>query len=172
MNMNRIQVQVNGQAISAVIDPRVSLGDFLRDELNLTGLHLACEHGVCGACTVLVDDQPIRACITLAAAMDGKHVRTIEGLDDDPVADVVREAFRERHGLQCGFCTPGMVITVRDMLQRGCCQSKQEIRQQLAGNLCRCTGYGGIVEATVQARDRLSASRDMQEQNDVAGAQK
>src|SRR5690606_24849938 len=154
--MIKIQAQVNGLAVEASIDPRVTLGDFLRDDQDLTGLHLACEHGVCGACTVLVDEVPVRACITLAAAMDGKSIRTIEGLEDDPVTEVVRGAFSEKHGLQCGFCTPGMVITVRDLSQRGRCQSKEEIRQQLAGNLCRCTGYGGIVEAAVLARDRLA----------------
>jgi len=154
--MINIQVQINGQTISAQIDPRISLGDFLREHQNLTGLHLACEHGVCGACTVLVDDKPIRSCITLAAGVDGKSVQTIEGLDD-PVTEIIREAFSEKHGLQCGFCTPGMVMTVRDIVRRGRCQTKEDIRQELSGNICRCTGYGGIVEATIQARDRVQA---------------
>src|SRR5690606_11324233 len=106
-------------------------------------------------------DKPIRSCITLAASLDGKSVQTIEGLDD-PVTEIVREAFSEKHGLQCGFCTPGMVMTVRDIVRRGCCQTKEEIRQELSGNLCRCTGYGGIVEATIQARDRVQAQAAME----------
>jgi carbon-monoxide dehydrogenase small subunit len=155
--MTRVAMTVNGQAVEAELDDRTTLGDFLRDRLDLTGTHLGCEHGVCGACTVLVDDEPIRACITLAAAMAGKQVRTIEGFDDDPAMKVIRECFSEAHGLQCGYCTPGMVITVRDMVQRGCCADAAQIRTELAGNLCRCTGYAGIVKATELARDRLNA---------------
>jgi aerobic carbon-monoxide dehydrogenase small subunit len=131
------------------------LADFLRDRLNLTGTHLGCEHGVCGACTVLVDDEPVRACITLAAATGGKAVRSIEGFDADPAMAVIRESFSQAHGLQCGFCTPGMVITARDMITRGCCNSPAQIRKELSGNLCRCTGYGGIVKAIEIARDTL-----------------
>jgi carbon-monoxide dehydrogenase small subunit len=110
---------------------------------------------VCGACTVLVDDEPVRSCITLAVATNGKAVRSIEGFDDDAAMTVIRDCFSEAHGLQCGFCTPGMVITVRDMVLRGCCTDDAQIRNELAGNLCRCTGYGGIVKAAGLARDRL-----------------
>src|SRR4051812_42296503 len=153
----RIEIKVNGEAVSAEIEDRMTLGDFLRDKLNLTGTHLGCEHGVCGACTVLVDDEPVRACITLAAAAAGRRVRTIEGFADDPAMAVIRDCFSEAHGLQCGFCTPGMVITVRDMLERGRCADPAQIRTELAGNLCRCTGYAGIVKATELARDRLKS---------------
>ena len=150
-----ISLKVNAEAVSAEVEDRMTLADFLRDRLHLTGTHLGCEHGVCGACTVLVDDEPVRACITLAAAVAGKEVRSIEGFEEDRAMEVIRECFSEAHALQCGYCTPGMVITVRDVLQRGRCADATEIRTELAGNLCRCTGYAGIVRATELARDRL-----------------
>jgi carbon-monoxide dehydrogenase small subunit len=153
--MTSIALKVNGEDVTALVDDRTTLADFLRDQLNLTGTHLGCEHGVCGACTVLVDDEPVRACITLAVAMGGKAVRSIEGFEDDAAMGVIRQCFSKAHGLQCGFCTPGMVITARDMLARGCCGSAAQIRTELAGNLCRCTGYGGIVKAIELARDAL-----------------
>jgi carbon-monoxide dehydrogenase small subunit len=158
--MTSIALTVNGADVRAEVDDRTTLADFLRDQLNLTGTHLGCEHGVCGACTVLVDDEPVRACITLAAASAGKAVRSIEGFESDPAMAVIRECFSKAHGLQCGFCTPGMVITARDMLQRGCCGSAAQIRAELAGNLCRCTGYGGIVKAIELARDALKPGAD------------
>jgi aerobic-type carbon monoxide dehydrogenase small subunit (CoxS/CutS family) len=154
----RIDMKVNGEAVAAEVEDRMTLADFLRDRLDLTGTHLGCEHGVCGACTVLVDDEPVRACIMLAAAVAGKEVRTIEGFEEDRTMEVIRECFSEAHALQCGYCTPGMVITVRDLLQRGRCADADQIRTELAGNLCRCTGYAGIVKATELARDRLKAS--------------
>jgi carbon-monoxide dehydrogenase small subunit len=153
--MRAISITVNGEQARDTIEDRLTLADFIRDRLNLTGTHLGCEHGVCGACTVLVDDEPVRSCITLAAAVDGKSVRTIEGFDQDPAMEVIRECFSEAHGLQCGYCTPGMVVTVRDLIKRGRCATPAEIRVELSGNLCRCTGYGGIVKATEMARDRL-----------------
>ena len=156
--MSLVAMTVNGAEVSAEVEDRTTLADFLRDRLDLTGTHLGCEHGVCGACTVLVDEEPVRACITLAAAVAGRRVRTIEGFDDDPAMQVIRECFSEAHGLQCGYCTPGMVITVRDMLARGRCADAQQIRNELAGNLCRCTGYAGIVRAAELARDRLKSS--------------
>jgi carbon-monoxide dehydrogenase small subunit len=155
--MTAISLTVNGEAVKAEIDDRMTLADFLRDKLDLTGTHLGCEHGVCGACTVLVDEEPVRACITLAAAVQGRAVRSIEGFADDPAMAVIRECFSEAHGLQCGFCTPGMVIAVRDIVQRGACQTEKQIRTELSGNLCRCTGYAGIVKATELSRDRLKA---------------
>jgi carbon-monoxide dehydrogenase small subunit len=158
--MIAISVVVNDEKVVENIDDRMTLADFIRDKLNLTGTHLGCEHGVCGACTVLVDDEPIRSCITLAAAVDGKSVKTIEGFDADPAVEVIRECFSEAHGLQCGFCTPAMVLTVRDMIMRKRCASESEIRTGLAGNLCRCTGYAGIVKATTLARDRLESGND------------
>jgi aerobic carbon-monoxide dehydrogenase small subunit len=153
--MSTLSLSVNGEAVSAEVEDRVTLADFVRESLHLTGTHLGCEHGVCGACTVLVDGEPVRACITLAASVAGREVRTIEGFDSDPAMEVIRECFSEAHGLQCGYCTPGMVITVRDMLDRGRCTDAAQIRAELAGNLCRCTGYGGIVRAAELARERL-----------------
>jgi carbon-monoxide dehydrogenase small subunit len=153
--MMRIDLKVNGAAVSAEAEDRTTLGDFLREQLGLTGTHLACEHGVCGACTVLLDEEPVRSCITLAAAVAGRDVRTIEGFGDDRGMQVIRECFSEAHGLQCGYCTPGMLITVRDLIARGRAADAAQIRAELAGNLCRCTGYAGIVKATELARDRL-----------------
>ena len=157
--MKTISVMINEATVVATIDDRLTLADFVRDNLDLTGTHLGCEHGVWGACTVLVGDEPIRSCITLAASVDGKVVKTIEGFDGDATVDVIRECFSEAHGLQCGFCTPAMVLTVRDMIKRGRCSSAVEIRSELAGNLCRCTGYGGIVKATELANERLGGSK-------------
>ena len=154
-----LSIAVNGKAIVADIDDRLTLADFLRDTLDLTGTHLGCEHGVCGACTVLVDEAPVRACIALAASMNGKSVRTIEGFEDDSAMAVIRDCFSEAHGLQCGYCTPGMVLTVRDIIARGKCATPAQIRTELAGNLCRCTGYAGIVKATELARDKLKGAK-------------
>lgn len=150
-----ISLQVNDEKIEREIDDRQTLADFIRDTLNMTGTHLACEHGVCGACTVLVNDEPVRSCITLAASVSGKAVKTIEAFNDDPDVEVIRECFSEKHGLQCGFCTPGMVLTVRDMIKRDRCSSEAVIRSQLSGNLCRCTGYQGIVDSAALANSRL-----------------
>jgi carbon-monoxide dehydrogenase small subunit len=144
-----VSLVVNGHPWHGALEPRLSLADFLREVMSLTGTHLGCEHGVCGACTVLVDDQPQRACLTIAVAMDGRRITTVEGLDG-PVADALRAAFSEQHALQCGFCTPGMLITAADMIRRGACTDEARIREELAGNLCRCTGYQGLV-AAIQA---------------------
>ncbi len=133
------------------------LGDFLRDELRLTGTHLGCEHGVCGACTVLVDGQPTRSCITFAVACDGYEVTTIEGYDDDAVMQLLRPAFTLHHALQCGFCTPGMLTTARDIVLRLPDADEARVRLELSGNLCRCTGYQGIVDAIL---DVLQQQRD------------
>jgi carbon-monoxide dehydrogenase small subunit len=144
-----VSLVVNGHSWSGTLEPRLSLADFLRDVLGLTGTHLGCEHGVCGACTVLIDDQPQRACLSIAVGMDGRNITTVEGLDG-PLTESLRAAFSERHALQCGFCTPGMLITATDMIRRGACADEERIRQELAGNLCRCTGYQGLV-AAIQA---------------------
>jgi len=157
--MTRITCTVNEQTVVSEVDDRTTLGDWLRDHLHLTGTHLGCEHGVCGACTVWVDEEPVRACITLAAAVDGCRIRSIEGFEHDRTMAVLRESFSEAHGLQCGYCTPGMLLTAHDMLTRGRCENAQQIRHELAGNLCRCTGYSGIVNAIVLGRDRLAASK-------------
>jgi aerobic carbon-monoxide dehydrogenase small subunit len=138
---------VNGRPLSAEAEPRLSLADFLRDVRMLTGTHLGCEHGVCGACTVLVDDVPVRSCITYAVACDGASVTTIEGLDEDEIAKELRAAFSREHALQCGYCTPGMLISARDFVARAPAAADREIRVAMSGNLCRCTGYLGIVRA-------------------------
>jgi carbon-monoxide dehydrogenase small subunit len=154
--MNEITLTLNGRAITDRVDGRRTLADFLRDQQGLTGTHLGCEHGVCGACTVLLDGRPVRSCICFAAAVHGSEVRTIEDFDDDAVMAVIRDAFSEEHGLQCGFCTPGMLITVRDMITRGVAGSATDIRMALAGNICRCTGYSGIVRAVQLAARRIA----------------
>jgi len=138
---------VNGRPVKASAEPRTHLADFLRDSLNLTGTHLGCEHGVCGACTLLLDGAPARSCITLAAACDGARVTTIEGLDNDEITTELRAAFSREHALQCGYCTPGMLISARDLVLRLETANERSIRVGLSGNLCRCTGYVGIVRA-------------------------
>jgi carbon-monoxide dehydrogenase small subunit len=145
--MTMFSLVINGSPISADVEPRLSLADFLRQAQMLTGTHLGCEHGVCGACTVLVDGVPVRSCITYAVAYDGASVTTIEGLDDDEIAKELRAAFSREHALQCGFCTPGVLIAARDLVVRLPAASEQEIRVAMNGNLCRCTGYLGIVRA-------------------------
>ncbi|MBK3735360.1 carbon-monoxide dehydrogenase small subunit [Azospirillum brasilense] len=142
-----ISLTVNGTRVEASVPPRQHLGDFLRERELLTGTHLGCEHGVCGACTILIDGEPARSCITFAVACDGRSVTTVEGLDDDPVAAELREAFSTEHGLQCGFCTPGMLVAARDVVLRRPDADNPAIRTAMSGNLCRCTGYVGIVNA-------------------------
>lgn len=142
-----IAVELNGRKVERAVAPRMHLGDFVRDEGRLTGTHLGCEHGVCGACTVLVDDKPVRSCIAFAVACDGRKVTTVEGYDADPVMALLRPAFSRHHALQCGFCTPGMLATARDIVLRFPEADEAKIRLELSGNLCRCTGYMGIVAA-------------------------
>ena len=148
--MKPLALTVNGTPTSAPVEPRTSLADFLREALRLTGTNVGCEHGVCGACTLLIDGAPARACITLAVACDGADVRTIEGLDDDPLAAALRAAFTAEHALQCGYCTPGMLMTARDIVTRLPDATEPRVREELAGNLCRCTGYVGIVRAILR----------------------
>ena len=145
--MNTVNLTVNGKPVSANIQPRTHLADFLRETQNLTGTHLGCEHGVCGACTLLVDGVPTRSCITFAVACEGAEVTTIEGLDNDEIARELRAGFREEHGLQCGYCTPGMIVSARDVVLRMDAPSERDIRVAMSGNLCRCTGYVGITRA-------------------------
>ena len=145
--MKTIDLTVNGEPRSARVADRTQLAELLRDHLRLTGTHLGCEHGVCGACTVLLDGKPIRSCITYAHACEGAIVVTVEGLGDDPTGRALREAFTRHHALQCGFCTPGMLITAWDIVTRLAPRSEAAIRHELSGNLCRCTGYMGIVAA-------------------------
>ncbi|MFD1705102.1 2Fe-2S iron-sulfur cluster-binding protein [Methylopila henanensis] len=145
-----VALTVNGRAVAAEVEPRTHLADFMREDLNLTGTHLGCEHGVCGACTVLVDGEPARSCLTFAATCEGADVVTIEGFDDDALMAELRAAFNREHALQCGFCTPGMLVTARDLALRLAEPDERRIRVGLAGNLCRCTGYLGIVRAIQQ----------------------
>ena len=142
-----LSLTVNGRSVEAVVEPRMHLADLVRDVLHLTGTHLGCEHGVCGACTVLIDGVPARSCIAYAIACDGADVRTIEGFDDDPLMRALRHAFTRHHALQCGYCTPGVLITAHDIIRRLPGADEARVREELSGNLCRCTGYVGIVEA-------------------------
>ena len=142
-----LSLTVNGRPVEAAVEPRMHLADFLRDVLHLTGTHLGCEHGVCGACTVLIDGAPARSCIAYAIACDGADVRTIEGFDHDPLMRALRRSFTRHHALQCGYCTPGMLITAHDIVRRLPEADEARVREELSGNLCRCTGYVGIVEA-------------------------
>jgi carbon-monoxide dehydrogenase small subunit len=145
--MRTVALTINGKPVTAAVEPRMHLADFLREGQNLTGTHIGCEHGVCGACTVLIDGCPARSCITFAVACDGARITTVEGLDDDPLARELRTAFAREHALQCGYCTPGMLISARDVVTRLDHPSEQDIRVAMSGNLCRCTGYVGIVRA-------------------------
>jgi carbon-monoxide dehydrogenase small subunit len=158
-----ITLTVNGRALQALVEPRTHLADFLREHCRLTGTHLGCEHGVCGACTVLIAGAPARSCLTYAVACEGLSIETIEGFDDDPIMADLREAFSREHGLQCGFCTPGMLISARDIVQRLPNADERRIRVELSGNLCRCTGYRGIVNAVrsvVEARAKEPIARE------------
>ena len=148
--MKQIALTVNGTPVEALIEPRTHLADFLREQQRLTGTHLGCEQGVCGACTILLNGAPARACLTLAVSCDGADIRTVEGFADDSVMVRLREAFSAEHALQCGFCTPGMLMAAQDLvLQKKKC-SREEIRSHISGNYCRCTGYQAIVDAIEQ----------------------
>ena len=142
-----LSLTVNGRPVEAAVEPRMHLADFLRDVLRLTGTHIGCEHGVCGACTVLIDGAPARSCIAYAITCDGADVRTIEGFDHDPLMQALRRSFTRHHALQCGYCTPGMLITAHDIVRRLPEADEARVREEVSGNLCRCTGYVGIVEA-------------------------
>jgi carbon-monoxide dehydrogenase small subunit len=148
-----VSLTINRKRRTAMVEPRQSLADLLREDMRLTATHLGCEHGVCGACTILLNGEPARACITLAIAVDGADVRTLEGLQDDPLMGVLKDAFHDKHGLQCGFCTPGMLISSHDLISRQSTLSEQDIRIAMSGNLCRCTGYQGIVRSIKAAAD-------------------
>ncbi len=155
-----ISMEVNGERVEAQVMPRLNLADFLREHLQLTGTHVGCEHGVCGACTVRVDGEIVRSCLMLAVQVDGAAVQTIEGVSDSGEISDLQAAFRDRNALQCGFCTPGMLMAAQDLLRQNQTPDREQIRAHLAGNYCRCTGYQAIVDAvesTAQARAGRSA---------------
>lgn len=152
-----IELSINGEQVKAQVEPRTHLADFLREDKLLTGTHLGCEQGVCGACTIFVDGKPVRSCLTLAIACDGADVRTVEGFGEDALMAQIRESFSVKHGLQCGFCTPGMLTTAYDIIRRLPDADDDLIRRELSGNLCRCTGYGGIVAAIRNVLDNSPA---------------
>jgi len=150
-----IVVTVNGKPRSATIETRMTLADFLRHELKLTGTHVGCEHGVCGACTVLVGGISARACLMLAVQCDKLEVTTVEALANNGQLNVLQQAFQDHHGLQCGFCTPGMLMTLTELLRDHANPTETEVREALSGNLCRCTGYQGIVDAALAAAKQM-----------------
>src|SRR3984885_8292242 len=153
MSSDRIMldVKVNGQILSGVAESRTLLSDFLRHAVGLTGVHVGCEHGVCGACTILLDGRPVRSCLMFAVQAKQHEITTIEGLARGNEMHPLQVAFRKHHGLQCGFCTPGMILTGVDLLQRNPDQTEESVREGMSGNLCRCTGYEGIVHAVLDA---------------------
>lgn len=155
--MTELTLKINGEDVTANVEPRLSLADFIRDHRRLTGTHLGCEHGVCGACTVLMNGEPVRSCITFAVVADGTEITTIEGFDDDDPMTQLRQAFHENHALQCGYCTPGMLVAARDIVTRLPDADEDRVRLELAGNLCRCTGYVGIVNAILSVIEKRRA---------------
>ena len=150
-NSRLIKLTVNGVLYERKVEPRVTLVDFIRGELGITGTHVGCEHGVCGACTVIFDGQPVRSCIMLAVQADSHSVQTVEGMSSGKQLHPIQQAFWENFGLQCGFCTPGFLLTVQDLLSRNPDPTDTEIREELSGNICRCTGYQSIIAAVKQA---------------------
>ncbi|MDR3486342.1 MAG: (2Fe-2S)-binding protein [Bradyrhizobium sp.] len=153
-----IVVTVNGRKYAASVEPRLLLSDFIRDTIGLTGTHVGCEHGVCGACTILVNGDSVRSCLMLAVRADGADIVTVEGLGTPDELNTIQNQFRDKHGLQCGFCTPGMLMTAMDLLKKYPLSSDEEIREGLSGNLCRCTGYQNIVAAIRAAADLRNGS--------------
>jgi carbon-monoxide dehydrogenase small subunit len=147
-----IQLTINGRTYERTVEVRLTLADFLRDELNLTGTHLGCEHGLCGACTLLFDGEAVRSCLLLAVQADGATLTTVEGLAQGEVLHPLQQAFHEHHALQCGFCTPGFLMTAVAFLQETPDPTEAQVREAISGNICRCTGYAPIVQAILQAR--------------------
>jgi aerobic-type carbon monoxide dehydrogenase small subunit (CoxS/CutS family) len=158
MNERAIRVTVNGRSYERTVEVRKTLADFLRDDLELTGTHLGCEHGVCGACTVVVDGAAVRSCLLFAAQVNGREIQTVEGLAHGDTLSPLQEAFREHHGLQCGFCTPGFLMTLTCFLRECPDPSEAQIREAISGNLCRCTGYKNIVAAAHAAAQALATT--------------
>ena len=158
-DLHEVSLTVNGVQYDETLESRWSLADFLRHKLRLTGTHLGCEHGVCGACTVLLEGRSVRGCLTLAVQANGKSVETVEGLaPTETELNVLQQAFWEHHGLQCGFCTPGILMTLTEFLRDNPNPSETEVREALSGNICRCTGYQGIVAAAMDAAEKLRSN--------------
>jgi carbon-monoxide dehydrogenase small subunit len=156
-----VKLTINGEAREHMVEPRTSLADVLRESMRLTATHLGCEQGVCGACTILVDGQPARACLILAVTAKGLDIRTLEGMADDPLMRTIKDSFHEKHGLQCGFCTPGMLVSSWDLIKRRGSLSDREIRVAMSGNLCRCTGYQNIVRSIKAASEAWTSKGDV-----------
>jgi carbon-monoxide dehydrogenase small subunit len=150
-----ISVSINGHGYEREVEPRLLLSDFIRHEIGLTGTHVGCEHGVCGACTVLLDGEPVRSCLVFAVQADGSEVGTVEGLSDGDELHPLQAAFRDAHGLQCGFCTPGFLMTLVPFLEQNPSPTEDDVRLAISGNLCRCTGYAKIVDAVLLAAERM-----------------
>ena len=151
------KLTLNGRTSTHDAEPRTSLADHLREQCGLTGLHLGCEHGSCGACTVEIDDKPTRSCLILTAMCEGRAIRTLEGLRGDPLMQTIKQCFHEAHALQCGYCTPGMLMMARDIIRRHDALDDRVVRLELAGQICRCTGYVGIVTAILEAHKKARA---------------
>jgi aerobic-type carbon monoxide dehydrogenase small subunit (CoxS/CutS family) len=159
MTRQALQLTVNGRSYEVLVEARKTLADVLREDVELTGTHLGCEHGVCGACTVLVDGLAVRSCLMLGVQAAGREVRTIEGLERDGELHPLQQAFRDSHSFQCGFCTPGFVMTALALLEEGRALDESELREELSGNICRCTGYQSIVEGVQLAAERMGVGR-------------
>jgi len=160
MILSTITIEINDQAYSADVEPRRLLSDFIREDAGLTGTHVGCEHGVCGACTVQLDGAPVRSCLMLAVQVEGRSVRTVEGLSDSAELHPLQQAFLDAHGLQCGYCTPGFLMSLEPYIRDADEISEQGIREAIAGNICRCTGYQSIVDAVQLAADEMRPQED------------
>lgn len=155
IDSRRILVKVNGVAYERLVEPRLLLVDFLRDDLELIGTHIGCEHGICGACTVLFNGRAVRSCLMFAVQADGAEILTVEGLADSDQLHPLQEAFREKHGLQCGFCTPGMLMSAYEFLNENSNPSEEEVRKAMSGVLCRCTGYKQVIDSVMEAAEQM-----------------
>src|SRR5690606_18926906 len=161
-NLKTIRLKVNGKEYETEVEPRMLLSDVLRDKLGLTGTHVGCEHGICGACTILVNNQPVRSCLMFGVQADGLEIMTVEGLaKEDGTLHPIQQGFWEKHGLQCGFCTPGFLMTIFHFLQENPAPTREEIREAISGNLCRCTGYQHIVDAVEYAAEIMQKEREV-----------
>jgi carbon-monoxide dehydrogenase small subunit len=165
-----ISVEINGSRVQSSVEPRLLLADFLRDEVGLTGTHLGCEHGVCGACTVQLDGDPVRSCLMFAVQADGHRISTVEGLaPSDEQLHPIQQAFHEFHALQCGFCTPGILMTVEAFLREHEDPTPEEVKTMLSGNLCRCTGYQNIITAVLEAAKRMREGEGLPQPTTIGG---